>query len=65
MKELVDITVRKHAETDKAVLVSDDDDEDHAKWIPKSQCEIEPIRGKPGYVIMTPPSWLAEDKGFA
>jgi hypothetical protein len=61
-KELVDLEMRLHHETDKAVLVSDDGDRDHAIWVPLSQCEIE--HKKNGYVVVTMPSWLAKDKGL-
>ena len=61
--DLVDIMVSKHAETDKAVLVSDTGRGDEAKWIPKSQIEIEPAEQK-GLFVVTMPEWLAIDKGF-
>jgi hypothetical protein len=43
---LEDIEVCMHHQTDKAVLVSTDGDEDGAVWIPKSQCEVEHLRGR-------------------
>lgn len=58
--DLIDLTLRLHAETDKAILVSDDGDRDKAVWIPKSQAEIEP-QAK-GIVIVTVSEWLATDK---
>jgi hypothetical protein len=61
--DLIDITVTKHAETGKAVLVSDDGEEKNAKWLPLSQVEIEPKRGTPFFVV-TLPEWLATQKGF-
>ncbi len=61
--ELVDLTMQKHAETAKAVLVSDTGDEKDAVWLPLSQVEIEP-GGKPGVVVVTCPEWLAKDKGL-
>ena len=60
--DLVDITVSKHAETEKAVFVSDTGMYKNAKWLPKSQIEIEPF--KDGLFIVTMPEWLAVDKGF-
>ena len=58
--DLIDITVCRHAETDKAVLVSDDGDKANAVWIPKSQCEID--EGQCGYITITLPEWLALEK---
>lgn len=60
--DLIDVMVQKHAETPKAILVSDDGDEKKAVWIPLSQCEIEP-KGK-GTFELTLPEWLAQDKGL-
>lgn len=64
--DLVDVMVQKHAETAKAVLVSDDGDKAKAVWIPLSQCEIEPgpkANGEQFYEL-TLPEWLAKDKGL-
>jgi hypothetical protein len=65
---LIDVTVQMHAETDKAVLVSDDGDKNKAVWIPKSQIEIAfhpsmKERGN-GAATITLPEWLAKDKGL-
>lgn len=59
---LVDVTVMRHAETEKAILVSDDGDKDHAVWVPKLHIEIEPVG--PNTVELTMPEWLALDKGL-
>lgn len=60
--DLVDLTMRLHHETAKAVLVSDDGDKAHAVWLPLSQVEIE---HKPkGIVVVTLPEWMATDKGL-
>lgn len=59
---LVDITVMRHAETAKAVLVSNDGDEDGAVWIPKSQISIAEMDGKA--IEISIPEWLAMDKGL-
>ena len=61
-RPLIDLTLRLHHETDKAVLVSDDGDEKKAVWLPLSQIEIERKRG--GVVVVTAPEWLATDKGL-
>lgn len=59
---LVDITVMRHAETEKAIMISDDGDRKNAKWVPKQHLEID--EGQAGHVIVTMPEWLALDKGF-
>jgi hypothetical protein len=61
-KELVDLDMKLHHQTEKAVLVSDDGERDNAIWIPLSQCEVE--HKKDGYVVVTMPEWLAKDKGL-
>ena len=61
--DLIDVAVCRHAETDKAILVSDDDDKDNAVWLPKSQIEIE-NDGHKNFITVTMPSWLAKDKGL-
>lgn len=63
--DLIDVTVCKHAETEKALLVSDDGIQSNAVWIPKSQCEIESKKeGGASAWILTLPEWLANDKGL-
>ena len=61
-KELVDVTVQVHHETDRAVLVSDDGDKENAVWIPLSQCEV--LKRPRGVAIVTMHEWLALDKGL-
>lgn len=39
--DLIDIPCALHHQTDRAILVSIDGDENKAKWIPKSLCEVE------------------------
>lgn len=56
--------MKLHHETPKAILVSDDGDPDHAKWLPKSEVEFEEVRNKVGYVEVTMPTWLAIEKGL-
>lgn len=75
-KILTDLTLCLHAETDKAILVSDTGVAARAVWLPKSQIEIEQT-GKFTYaenrigakkypvVIVTLPEWIAIDKGLA
>jgi len=66
--DLVDVVVQMHAETPRAVLVSDDGDKDKAVWVPLSQCEVSyhhsmKERGK-GIATLTMPEWLAKDRGL-
>jgi len=58
--DLIDISVFLHHETKGAVLVSDDGELQKAKWIPKSQCEVEGQSG--GNLILTLPEWMADEK---
>lgn len=58
--DLIALTMKLHAESAKAILVSDDGDKDHAVWIPLSQCEFE--RKQRGLVVVTMPEWLAIEK---
>ena len=60
--ELFDATMILHHETERAILVSDDGDEERAVWLPKSQVEYEVTRGN--VVEVTMPSWLAVSKGI-
>lgn len=61
---LTDVEVMIHHATDKAVLVSADDNRDAAVWLPKSQIELEekPIAGRAQ--IITLPENLAIEKGL-
>lgn len=61
-KELTDITLELHFETEKAYLFSDDGDREKAKWVPKSQVEIEKKRDNIYEVTM--PIWLAAKNGW-
>ena len=60
--ERIDLTMVLHHETAKAVLVSDGGDETYAVWLPKSQIEVEVIKGNE--VVVTIPEWLAHNKGL-
>jgi hypothetical protein len=62
-RELIDIEMQKHAETEKAVLVSDTGMHEDAVWLPISQIEMVP-GPMPGMVTVTMPEWLAIDKGL-
>lgn len=57
---IVDLTLQLHHETDRAILVSDDGEEEQAVWLPLSQCEVNKLKGN--VVEVTMPEWLAIDK---
>lgn len=53
----------KHAETEKALLVSDNGDPSKARWVPKSMLMIEPgDRGE--FIVATMPKLIAEQRGL-
>jgi hypothetical protein len=60
--DLIDMTMHLHAQTEKAVLVSDDGLRKNAVWLAKQHIEVEPHSG--ALVIVTLPEWLALDKGL-
>lgn len=60
--DLVDITMVKFAETEKAVLVGETDKRELAVWLPKSQIETESEGGLS--VTVTMPEWLAMQHGL-
>lgn len=60
--DLIDITVQRLHETEKAVLVTDSIPE-KGVWLAKSMIEIEPsVVG--GLFTVTMPEWLALEKGL-
>lgn len=64
---MMDITCRLHAETEKAILISDDGIKDNAVWLPKSQVEFQIESSKNynlGIITVTLPEWMAKDKGL-
>lgn len=60
-KELVDLKLYQHAETEKAYKVSVMGESEDGAWLPKSQVERGP-READGRYEFTMPVWLAEDK---
>jgi hypothetical protein len=68
-KELHDITVNFHHETDKAIAVSEDGET--IKWLPKSLVEYEKAtdgRANPkanGTLEVTAPEWILSKNDFA
>lgn len=64
-RDLTDLTLTFHAETDAAVLVSDDGDREKAIWLPKSQIELDDDNPSEGdSVEVTLPFWLAKKEGL-
>lgn len=63
-KELYDVTLQMHHETEKACLMSEDGDEKNAKWLPKSQIEIIAKDKAKGIYEVTMPMWLAIKNGL-
>lgn len=61
-KELHDVVLHLHHETDKAILCSETGRREDAFWLPKSQIEFE---AKQGRVEVTLPAWLASEKKLA
>lgn len=59
--DLIDIAMKIHARSPKAVFASDDGNKSRAVWLPLSQIEID-HRG--GLTYNTMPDWLAIDKGL-
>lgn len=59
--EHVEVEVKIHFETEKALLVSGDGEKDHAVWIAKSLIEVID-EGEKAYAILTIPQYLAEEK---
>lgn len=57
---LVDVELNIHAETAKAIAVSDDGST--YIWLPKSQ--IEYVEKGQSIIEVTMPEWLALEKGF-
>lgn len=60
---LTEITVQLHQETPRAILVSDDGDNDKAVWLPKSQVEFVAKSGS-DVIEVTLPEWLATERGL-
>lgn len=61
-KRILELRLIHWAETDKAILVTNEnDDEDNAVWLPKSQ--IESYYEDSLFIVLCP-EWLALDKGL-
>jgi hypothetical protein len=65
--DTIEISVMLHADPESAlaILVSDDGEEEHAVWLPRSQIEYDCNPKNIGREItVTLPEWLAADKGL-
>lgn len=65
--QLVDLVVFQFAETEKAVLVGEDEaDRSKAVWLPKSQIEISEKATVNGVLFhdLTLPEWIAQERGL-
>lgn len=64
-EKIEEIQVNIHAETKLAWLISDDDEEDNAKWVPKSQAQVrEEGKGKTIKYFLEGPIWLLRNNGW-
>lgn len=59
----VDVDLYLHHETDKALLVSEDEDSDK-HWIPLSQIEWVPSKRHKRQGTATMPEWMAKERGW-
>lgn len=57
----IELSLKLHFETDRAIHASDDGNRSNAVWLPRSQIEIEE-RGD--IILVTMPEWLAKEKGL-
>ena len=60
--DLIDVTMKIHHQTERAVFASDSGDVKHAVWLPLSQIEVL-LRGD-GTAEITMPEWLARERGL-
>jgi hypothetical protein len=58
--DLLDIEMKVHHRTNKGILVSDDGDRRRAVWLPLELVELEEKANN--HVVVTLPSWLAQQK---
>jgi hypothetical protein len=63
-REVMDLTLHLHAESAKAILVSDTGNRVDAVWLPLSQVEVETHPAHANTVEVVCPVWLAKDKGL-
>lgn len=63
-KELTDIEVVIHHQTEMAYLVSTTGQERNAQWVPKSATEVDEASRRGAWVTITLPERMAIDKGL-
>lgn len=61
---VVDVTVRFHWETEKAIKVSDDGEEESAVWIPKQYVEYDESVEPDDTTVITLRESIAKEKGL-
>ena len=61
--ERIDLTLFRHHATARAVLVSDDEDEETAVWLPMSQITVTETKAE-NVFIYSVPEWLAKKAGL-
>lgn len=64
-KELHDVSLAFHRETEKAIQVSESGKQADAFWLPKSQIEWEIDKTNELSCNVTLPAWLASEKKLA
>lgn len=60
--DTIELTMTIHRATLRAVLASDNGEEENAVWLPLSQISIRELGGC--FSEITLPEWLAEEKGL-
>jgi hypothetical protein len=61
--ERIDLTLFRHYETARAVLVSDDGDEETSVWLPLSKITVAEVKAE-NVFIYSVPEWLAKKAGL-
>jgi hypothetical protein len=61
---LAQLQMHLHRGTELAVLMSDDGDKKNAKWLPRSQLTMTPVKNSRWIYTVTMPEWLAHKHGL-
>lgn len=59
--DVIDIVMKIHVTTARAILASDDGEKKNAVWLPLSQVEVSPHENG-DFDVVTLPEWLAKEK---
>lgn len=62
-EQIAEVEVRVITKTERAVLVTDCDDEAETTWLPLAQIELT-ATSKPNIYVASMPEWLAQDRGL-